>query len=112
LLSSRTTCAVRNKKQAKVDATEAARTLIATAVETSKTDLDLARRQAALARRVMLRYNVRFDYSLKRFTCHGCKKLLVPGVNARVRLSGGPQKVLRVTCLECGRVNRKILKHA
>ena len=102
---------MRDKKRAKAAATTAARELLTTAVETAPKDLDLAKRQAALARRVMLRYNVRFDYSLKRFICHGCKKLLVPGVNARVRLSGGKQKALRVTCLECGRVNRKILRH-
>jgi RNase P subunit RPR2 len=59
----------------------------------------------------MLRFNVRLDYSLKRFICHGCKKLLIPGRNARVRLARGTKKtkVLRVTCLECGHVNRKLL---
>jgi ribonuclease P protein subunit RPR2 len=47
---------------------------------------------------------------LKRFVCHGCKKLVVPGVNARVRVGRGKPPVLRITCLGCGRVNRKILK--
>ena len=54
----------------------------------------------------MLKYNVRFGWDLKRFYCHGCKELIVPGVNARVRVVGG--KIL-TTCANCGRVNRKSL---
>jgi len=70
----------------------------------------VAREQAALARKVKLRFNVRLDPSLTRFTCRGCKGLLVPGVNARVRLGHGKATVLRVTCADCGHVNRKIIK--
>lgn len=100
---------MRTKKAAKADAAVIARSLINSAVEKSKSDLDIARKQKELAKRVMLRFNVRFDYSMKRFTCHGCKKLMVPGVNARVRLGHGDPPALRVTCLECGHVNRKLL---
>lgn len=52
----------------------------------------------------MLKYNIRFGWDLKRFYCHGCKELLVPGVNARVRVDGG---YVLTTCSACGRVNRK-----
>jgi len=83
--------------------------LLTSAATKSVHDPELARKQGELARRVMLRFNVRFDYSLKRFFCHGCKGLIIPGVNARVRLGGGKPKVLLVTCLECGHVNRKII---
>lgn len=83
--------------------------LIESAVGLSHTDPAVAREQAALARRVKLKFNVRLDPSLTRFTCRGCKGLLVPGVNARVRLGHGKRKVLRVTCADCGHVNRKIL---
>jgi RNase P subunit RPR2 len=100
---------VRNKKAAKSDATEVARALLNSALSKSAGDLELAKEQGELARRVMLRFNVRFDYSLRRFLCHGCKKLIVPGVNATVRLGRGRPGALRVTCLECGHVNRKIL---
>jgi ribonuclease P protein subunit RPR2 len=103
---------VRARKGAKADAAAAARSLLNASVKTSKEDMALARRQAELARKVMLRYNVRLDYSLKRFICHGCKKLIVPGLNARVRLGSGKPPEIHVTCLECGRVNRKILKSA
>jgi len=57
----------------------------------------------------MLKYNVRFGWKLRRFYCHGCNELLVPGVNARVRVVKG---VLRTTCASCGRVNRKTLLQA
>lgn len=103
---------MRPKSVAKAEAAAVAKKLTEMAVETSHTDRDLAKRQAALARKVTLRFNIRLDYPLKRFTCHGCKRLLVPGVNARVRLSARGRRVLLVTCLECGRVNRKILGQA
>ncbi len=100
---------MKNRKAAKEDAAELVKLLTESSVSLSHTDLKLAKEQAALARRVKLRFNVRLDASLKRFTCRGCKSLLVPGVNARVRLGHGRPTILRVTCTECGRVNRRIL---
>jgi RNase P subunit RPR2 len=95
------------KKEAKKEAAKIAATLIELAVATASRDIDLARAQASLARKVMLKFNVRYDWRLKRFFCHGCKGLLFPGINARVRL--GPDRMLLVTCGECGYVNRKKL---
>ena len=86
--------------------------LTRSAVDLSHTDPAMAKEQAALARKVKLRFNVRLDPSLTRFTCRGCKGLLVPGVNARVRLGHGKRTVLRVTCSDCGRVNRRIVEEA
>lgn len=103
---------MKTRASAKADAADAARSLIDSAVKTSANDLALAKRQADLARKVMLRYNVRLDYSRRRFVCRGCKKLIVPGVNARVRLGHGKPPVIRITCLECGHTNRKIAKRA
>jgi RNase P subunit RPR2 len=94
------------RREAKKNATTAARSLIQLSVSTAGEDLPLAQQQAALARRLMLKYNVRFGWGLKRFYCHGCKQLIVPGVNASVRVAGG--KIL-TTCMSCGRVNRKSL---
>jgi RNase P subunit RPR2 len=95
------------KKEAKNDATKIAKDLLQLAVATAGSDLELAKRQASLARRIMLKFNIRFDWSLRRFYCHGCKQLILPGVNARVRL--GPRKMILLTCNECGFVNRKKL---
>src|SRR5580658_5357914 len=67
------------RKETKRQATIAARTLLELAALTAHEDLDLAKEQAALARRLMLKYNIRFGWDLKRFYCHGCKELMVPG---------------------------------
>jgi ribonuclease P protein subunit RPR2 len=91
------------------DAASVVRLLTESAVSLSHTNPAMAKQQAALARKVKLRFNVRLDPSLTRFTCRGCKGLLVPGVNARVRLGHGKVTILRVTCADCGHVNRKIL---
>ena len=94
------------KREAKKEAVAIAKTLLEMAVTAANTDLPLAREQAALARRIMLKFNIRYDWSLRRFYCHGCKGLIVPGVNARVRI--GPGKTIITTCSECGYVNKKI----
>jgi ribonuclease P protein subunit RPR2 len=101
---------VKTRANAKAEAINTVKSLMGHAVRTSERDLALAQRQAELARKVMLRYNVRLDYSTKRFICHGCKKLIVPGVNARVRVGSGSPPVIRITCLECGHTNRKLAK--
>jgi ribonuclease P protein subunit RPR2 len=96
-------------RRAKEEATVLVAFLTKSAVDLSHTNPSMAREQAALARRVKLKFNVRLDPSLTRFTCRGCKGLLVPGVNARVRLGHGKQTILRVTCTDCGHVNRKVV---
>ena len=98
------------RRTKKEDAASVVEFLTESAVVLSHTNPVVAREQAALARKVKLRFNVRLDPSLTRFTCRGCKGLLVPGVNARVRLGHGKATVLRVTCADCGHVNRKIIK--
>ena len=98
------------RRTKKEDAASVVGLLTESAVVLSHTNPVVARQQAALARKVKLRFNVRLDPSLTRFTCRGCKGLLVPGVNARVRLGHGKATVLRVTCADCGHVNRKIIK--
>jgi RNase P subunit RPR2 len=99
-----------NRREAKKEASKVARRLIEMAVISAGSDMELAREQASLARRMMLKFNIRYDWTLKRFFCHGCKGLIVPGINARVRI--GPGKRLLVTCGDCGRVNTKGLTKA
>ena len=100
---------MRPRRVAKEDAAELVGLLMESAVNVSHSNLELAKAQAALARKVKLRFNVRLGEHLRRLTCRGCKGLLVPGVNARVRLGHGKQTILRITCSDCGRVNRKIV---
>jgi RNase P subunit RPR2 len=103
---------VKPRRSAKDDAASIVSLLTESAVRLSHTNPTLAKEQAALARRVRLKFNIRLDPSLSGFTCHGCKGLLVPGVNARVRLGHGKETILRVTCTDCGRVNRKVIGQA
>src|SRR5438309_10380270 len=100
---------VRRKRRPKAEAGKVAEELLARAVSTAGRDPKLAGEQAELARRVMLKFNVRLDWSRKRFYCHGCKRLIVPGVNARVRLAGGGRKVLGLTGVECGHGTREVM---
>ena len=101
---------VKTRRAAKEEAASLVRLLTESAVALSHTDVAMAKQQAALARRVKLRFNVRLDPPLRGFTCRGCKGLLVPGVNAKVRLGHGKTTIIRVTCADCGHVNRKIVK--
>jgi ribonuclease P protein subunit RPR2 len=101
-----------NPRRAKEDAGSLVRTLTESAVALSHTDPAMAKEQARLARKIKLKFNVRLDPSLRAFSCRGCKGLLVPGVNARVRLGHGKTTIIRVTCLDCGRVNRKVVGDA
>jgi RNase P subunit RPR2 len=99
---------VGRKTKPKAEASQAARKLLAQATAAASTDLELAKHQAELARKLMLRYNVRFGWELKRFYCHKCKKMIVPGANAKVRVGGNP-KTVRIACQGCGHVNRRVL---
>ena len=101
---------VKRRQKPKAEAAEVAERLLRLSVSEARKNPDLAKQQADLARRVMLRFNVRFGWELRRFYCHGCKKLMLPGMNARVRLAAGRPKTVRMTCLECGHVNRKVLE--
>lgn len=83
--------------------------LLANAIETAKNDTVLAKRQAEIARQICLKYNLRRQYYDKQLFCRKCKKFIIPGVSSRVRLGYKP-KAVKITCLECGYIYRKIIK--
>ena len=83
--------------------------LLAKSMETAKEDMNLAKRQAELARRICLKYNLRLMYDDKQLFCRKCKRFIVPGITSRVRLGQSP-KAVKITCLECGHTYRKLLK--
>ena len=89
-------------------AKERANILIETVLKTSKDDMELAERQASMARKICMKFNVRLPYDKKQIYCKGCKKLIIPGKNSRVRLGFKP-KALKITCLRCGHIYRKVL---
>jgi RNase P subunit RPR2 len=100
---------VERRRNAKDEAAHVVKLLTESAVSLSHSNPKIAKEQAALARKVRLRFNVRLDPSLRAFSCRGCKGLLVPGVNARVRLGHGKETIIRITCADCGHVNRKVV---
>jgi ribonuclease P protein subunit RPR2 len=55
-----------------------------------------SRRYVELARKIGLRYNVRFPRELKRRFCKKCNTLLIPGVDSQVK-----RKDLIIKCPEC-----------
>ena len=84
-------------------------TILTEALETAKKDITLAKQQAAIARRICLKFNIRLEYQKRQLFCRGCKIFIVPGINARVRTSN-KEKILLLTCLECNHVYRRPLK--
>ncbi|MCI4369194.1 MAG: hypothetical protein L3K09_06500 [Thermoplasmata archaeon] len=63
----------------------------------------LADRYVTIARRVGMRYNVRFPPEYREYSCRACSVFWVEGRSVRTRLRSG----VRVrTCLRCGHVRR------
>ncbi len=80
------------------------------ALKTASTNMELAQKQARLARRIAMKHTIKLPYQRKQLFCHKCKRFIVPGINARIRLTRSPIRALRITCLECGYVYRRILE--
>ncbi|UCC93311.1 MAG: ribonuclease P [Thermoplasmata archaeon] len=68
--------------------------------------MDLADRYVDLARRVGMRYNVRFRQAHRRRFCKACYRYLLPGSTSRTRMNRGRAVT---TCLRCGHVMRRPL---
>ena len=98
-----------NRSKLKYLAKNRVEILLAKALETTKKDVNTAQRQAELARRICQKYNLRRPYYDRQLFCRKCKKFIIPGSTARVRLSYKP-KAVKITCLECGHIYRKILQ--
>jgi len=68
-------------------------------------ELDLARRYVQLAKNISTRTKVRIPTGDKWFLCKNCLLPLIPGFNARVRLSP-ENSYVSITCLECHSIKR------
>ncbi len=68
-------------------------------------EFDLARRYVQLARNISTRTKVRIPKGDKWFLCKNCHMPLIPGSNARVRLSS-ENSYVTITCLKCQTVKR------
>ncbi len=78
--------------------------LLDQAREMVRKDVQLSKRYVQLARKISMRTKVRMDREDKQYLCKKCGIVLVPGLNARIRLR--PRNVRLVTCLSCGAMKR------
>lgn len=83
-------------------ASERMRILLKVAQETFREDPALAQRYVRLAKEIGMRYKVRIPTAFRHMTCRHCKSLIIPGVNARVRLQRRREAHVVITCFECG----------
>lgn len=83
--------------------------LVSNALKSARTDMALAQRQASLAKRMGMKYRVRLPYEIRQLYCKKCKRLIVPGINSRIRIGSASVRAVRITCLSCGHVYRKII---
>ena len=97
-----------NKKKQKIK--QIARERIDVLVEYAlhENDYDLAEKQARQAKKIATHRRIRLPYEIGLY-CKRCKAFIVPGRSARVRIGRAKTRAVRVTCLKCGHIYRKIL---
>jgi ribonuclease P protein subunit RPR2 len=64
---------------------------------------ELAQHYVAIARRVSMAARVCIPREYRRQICRGCKKLILPGVNCRVRIQQRREPHVVITCGYCGK---------
>lgn len=95
------------RQQAKEIARERIDILVKSALK--EKDKALAARQAYQAKKIAMRFRVRFPYEARQLFCKKCKAFIVPGRSARVRVGRAKTRAVRITCLRCGHTYRKVL---
>jgi len=89
----------RRKKRASKAIDELSTVLLSYGTTDSET-VDAAARDIL---RIGKRHGERPDSQITRLICRGCEAALIPGRNARFRISDG---MLIITCKDCGRIGR------
>ena len=79
--------------------------LLRQAEEVFPQDVELSKRYAGLAKKISKRTKVRIPQEKKRYLCKNCGQPLVPGKNARIRLSPANSRII-ISCLGCGAIRR------
>ncbi|HEY9385904.1 MAG TPA: RNase P subunit [Nitrososphaeraceae archaeon] len=100
---------MRRKYVAKEIAKERISLLIDNALHEAKYDDDVANNQARLAKKVAMRMRLRLPYEIRQLYCKNCKQFILPGKSSRIRTGRSKLKAIRITCLKCGHVYRKVL---
>jgi ribonuclease P protein subunit RPR2 len=97
------------KHETKLLAYERISILIHSAIEEKHQNYHLANDQAQLAKKIAKRVRLKLPYNIRQFYCKKCKNFISPGYNSRVRIGRSKVKALRITCLKCNYVYRKLL---
>jgi ribonuclease P protein subunit RPR2 len=98
-----------NKKNIERIATERIGILIDNALCEINDNEALSQSYAKLALKIAMRVRIRMQYPIRQLFCRKCKQFIVPGVNSRVRIGRTKVKCVRITCLKCNHVYRKII---
>jgi len=69
--------------------------------EIGSKNLELANRYVEICRRISKRCKVHIPKRHKIKICNKCKKLLIPGITARVRMRNNRRTHITITCLYC-----------
>jgi len=84
--------------------------LMGMAERVSLKDISLADRYAELAFKIAMRARVRLPRKYKLRICRKCRKYLLPGVTASIRIRSRRETHLVVRCLRCGYMRRYIIR--
>jgi ribonuclease P protein subunit RPR2 len=98
-----------NKKIIERIAAERIEILIQNALNEINSDEKLSQMYAKLALKTGMRVRVRMPYYIRQLFCRQCKQFIVPGVNSRIRTGRTRVKSIRITCMKCNHVYRKII---
>lgn len=80
------------------------------AKQVARSDPQLAAQYVGSARRIAMAAKIRLPLEFRRRTCKECNALFVHGVNCRVRVKQKREPHVVVTCLNCGKQTRYMLK--
>ena len=97
------------KSTARDVAKERIRLLIDHALREALHDDILANKQAMLAKNIAMRMRLRLPYEIRQLYCKRCKEFILPGISSRARMGRSRLKAVRITCLKCGHIYRKVL---
>jgi ribonuclease P protein subunit RPR2 len=97
------------KKNIERIAAERIEILIDNALRAKNDNDTLSQSYAKLASKIAMRVRIRIPYMIRQLICRSCKQFIVPGVDSRVRVGRSKVKCIRITCLKCNHVYRKII---
>jgi ribonuclease P protein subunit RPR2 len=83
--------------------------IFSNAMHYASIDPEISRKQLEVARRILLKFNIRMPYPEKLFYCRKCKSPILIGIDSKIRIVNSPKLHIRVSCLKCGNVYKKFL---